>query len=214
MKRRFPILIYALILLLSGIGQVTAADGRFIGDVVAKWQPNGRDMELTEAFTYVDGRGNQWAVPKVTVVDGASIPRALWSVVGSPFTGKYRKASVIHDYFCGSMSRPWQDVHQIFFQASLTEGNTLVHARLMYGTVYAWGPRWEMVDGKPVRTSRSGSRGMTHHFPISLHMRTRAFPEATRRPRSAWRSSSATRPTSTRESYRTQGTMRPIYRPH
>ena len=134
------------------IGQAAAADGRFIGDVTAKWLPNGRDMELTATFAYVDARGSQWSVPAGTTVDGASIPRALWGVVGPPFTGKYRKASVIHDYFCQTMSRPWQEVHRVFFEASLVEGNTAYNARLMYGAVYAWGPRWELKDGKPVRT--------------------------------------------------------------
>lgn len=29
--------------------------------------------------------------------DGASIPRAFWWLIGSPFTGKYRKAALLHD---------------------------------------------------------------------------------------------------------------------
>ena len=29
--------------------------------------------------------------------DGASIPKWLWSIYGSPFTGKYVKAALIHD---------------------------------------------------------------------------------------------------------------------
>ena len=128
------------------------ADGRFVGDVTAKWLPNGRDMELTEPFAYVDAKGVEWSVPKGAVVDGASIPRALWSIVGPPFTGKYRKSSVVHDHFAATMSRPWQDVHEAFYQAALTEGNSILHSKLMYGAVYAWGPRWDYVGGKPVRT--------------------------------------------------------------
>lgn len=29
--------------------------------------------------------------------DGASIPRAVWALIGSPFTGKYLPAALLHD---------------------------------------------------------------------------------------------------------------------
>jgi len=35
--------------------------------------------------------------PKGMRTDGASIPRFFWRVVGSPFTGKYRRAAIFHD---------------------------------------------------------------------------------------------------------------------
>lgn len=138
--------------LLAAVGSSEAAEGRFVGEVVSRWLPNGRDMELTQPFGYVDGRGTEWTAPAGTVVDGASIPRALWTIVGAPFTGKYRKASVIHDFACQSMARPWQKVHQVFFEAALAEGVDAFQAKLMYGAVYAWGPRWEIIDGKPMRS--------------------------------------------------------------
>jgi hypothetical protein len=144
--------VWSLLLVLIFSGQAVAAQGQFAGDVVAKWMPDGRAMQLTEPLTYIDARGERWIAPKGAVVDGASIPRSLWSIVGAPFSGKYRKSSVIHDYFCQVMSRPWRDVHKVFFEASVVEGTSLYHAKLMYGAVYAWGPRWEIVDGSPKRT--------------------------------------------------------------
>jgi hypothetical protein len=129
-----------------------SAEGAFKGDVVAKWLPDGKRMELKRAFGFIDSKGQHWDVPKGTIVNGASIPRLLWTVVGSPFTGKYRKASVIHDHFCDVMGRPWQDVHRTFFYATLVEGNSLHHAKLLYAGVYTWGPRWEIVNGRPMRT--------------------------------------------------------------
>ncbi|MEQ1648340.1 MAG: caspase family protein [Hyphomicrobiaceae bacterium] len=128
------------------------AAGRFSGEVSATWLANGRDMELTAPISYLDSKGVDWSVPKGTIVDGASIPRALWSVVGSPFTGKYRKASVVHDYYCQTMKRPWKEVHQTFYEAAMTEGNSSTHSKLLYAAVYTWGPRWDYIDGKPVRT--------------------------------------------------------------
>jgi hypothetical protein len=150
-RRLATLLLWLLVLLASSVDE-GQAQGRFTGEVVAKWLANGRDMEIAEPFGYVDASGREWNVPKGAIVDGASIPRALWTAIGAPFSGKYRKASVVHDYFCQTMARPWQDVHQAFFEASLAEGNAPYQAKLMYGAVYAWGPRWDVVDGKPVRT--------------------------------------------------------------
>src|SRR5947207_3005769 len=76
--------------------------GEFIGDVEAKWLvENGQDrrMELLHEFSYIDTSGKRWTAPNGWIIDGASIPRFLWTLVGSPFTGSYRRASVIHDYY-------------------------------------------------------------------------------------------------------------------
>lgn len=151
------VFLWPLVLVVLVVSRAHAADGRFTGEVVAKWLANGRDMEIAESFGYIDAGGREWNVPKGTIVDGASIPKPLWSVVGAPFSGKYRKASVVHDYFCRTMARPWQEVHQVFYEATLTEGNSTYQSKVMYGAVYAWGPRWDIIDGKGVRT-REGVR--------------------------------------------------------
>jgi hypothetical protein len=54
-------------------------------------------MTVIADFHYVDPDGKLWAAPAGTVVDGASIPRILWAIVGSPYTGDYRRASIVHD---------------------------------------------------------------------------------------------------------------------
>ena len=56
-------------------------------------------MILKEPFYYIDSKEKQWLVPAGTVVNGATIPFPLWSVIGSPYIGDYRQASVVHDYF-------------------------------------------------------------------------------------------------------------------
>jgi hypothetical protein len=85
----------------------------------------------------------EWAVPSGAKVDGASIPRGLWTIFGAPFTGKYRKASVVHDHFCDSKTRPWEATHRAFYDAMLASGEDIVRAKLMYYAVYRFGPRWE-----------------------------------------------------------------------
>ena len=92
---------------------------------------------------FVDPDDKAWTAPQGLVTDGASIPRALWSVVGSPWTGLYRDAAVIHDAYCDSHSEPWQAVHKVFYLAMLANGVGPVQAKVMYAAVYRFGPRWD-----------------------------------------------------------------------
>ncbi len=39
-----------------------------------------------------------FTIPKGFVTDGASIPKCVWWLVGSPFTGKYRMSCILHDW--------------------------------------------------------------------------------------------------------------------
>src|SRR6266487_89769 len=71
--------------------------GSFNGEPVTKWNPDGRTMTLLTELRYTDPNGNTWIAPIGSIVDGASIPRYLWSFMGGPFEGKYRNASVLHD---------------------------------------------------------------------------------------------------------------------
>lgn len=137
---------------------VQAADkGRFVGDVVAQWLDNGRAMKLREPFGYEAKDGTQWNVPKDIVIDGATIPSVFWSFIGGPFAGKYRPASVIHDYFCDTRSRPWQQVHLVFYEAMLTAGVGQERAYLMYKAVENFGPRWDPPKLDPACERADGS---------------------------------------------------------
>lgn len=117
--------------------------GQFKGELVLKILPDGRDMELVRLFEYIDSHDVIWIVPAGTRIDGASIPRVLWTLVGSPFVGKYREASVIHDHYCDTKSRHWKAVHKVFLDGMLARGVEKNQARLMYIAVYRFGPRWD-----------------------------------------------------------------------
>jgi Protein of unknown function (DUF1353) len=83
----------------------------------------------------------QIVVLRFRTVLGVLAP-TLWSVIGSPFTGKYRDASVIHDYYCDIRARPWPSVHRVFYDAMIVSGVSVSRAKLMYAAVYFAGPRW------------------------------------------------------------------------
>jgi hypothetical protein len=99
-------------------------------------------MRLLADFVYEDPSGERWVAPRGAIVDGASIPRVLWSLIGGPFEGKYRDASVVHDIACEERRRPWRDVHRMFYNASRLAGVEETRARVMYGAVFHFGPRW------------------------------------------------------------------------
>lgn len=109
---------------------------------LTEWLADGRSMRLKRPFGFSEGSGRDWPVPAETIVDGASIPRVFWSLIGGPFEGPYRNASVVHDYYCDVQSRPWQETHRVFYQAMLCSGVGTIRAKTMYYAVYRFGPRW------------------------------------------------------------------------
>ena len=135
---------FYLVALTFGAGSAYAQKlGRFEGELVLKVLPDGRNMELIRPFSYVDSRDIAWPVPPGTRVDGASIPSVFWSLIGAPYTGKYREASVIHDYYCETKSRHWKAVHKVFLDGMLARNVDTIQAKLMYLAVYRFGPRWD-----------------------------------------------------------------------
>lgn len=128
--------------------------GRFEGDVVARWADDGRRMTLVEPFAYVDPRGARWGAPAGLVVDGATIPRAFWSFIGSPFTGEFRDASVVHDAACEDRGRPWRAVHRMFYEACRCGGVGAVKAKTMYYAVFHFGPRWHVEERTTIVAGR------------------------------------------------------------
>jgi hypothetical protein len=133
-----------MVLLLANATVCVAQNyGAFRGKFIAEWLPGDRLMKLLQPVAYIAPDGEVWEAPAGLVTDGASIPWPLWSVIGGPFSGEYRNAAVIHDYYCEARSRPWRNVHKAFFLASLAGGTPDKKAKLMYFAVYRFGPRWE-----------------------------------------------------------------------
>jgi hypothetical protein len=120
--------------------------GRFSGNPKAEWlsNPQGedRDMRLLDDFWYEDPQGQRWLAPEGAVVNGASIPRVFWTLVGSPFTGKYRRASIVHDVACGAHEQPHRAVHRMFYFACRADGLDELTAKTMYVAVREFGPKW------------------------------------------------------------------------
>ncbi|MEP6809825.1 MAG: DUF1353 domain-containing protein [Chthoniobacterales bacterium] len=130
--------------------------GYFSGPVEARWEADGLSMVLLNELRYTDPYGEVWVAPAGAHVDGASIPRAFWSIIGGPFEGKYRKASVLHDVAYDDQNRPWEDVDRMFYNAMRCSGVGGLTAKTMYYALRRHGRHWKhrqatLVDPRPQR---------------------------------------------------------------
>lgn len=113
-------------------------NGQFSGNPKTEWlaqRGDDRDMRVIEAFWYVDPAGRRWDVPEGTIINGASIPRTLWSSVGSPYTGDYRRAAVVHDAAVGQEGVLRKEADAMFYFACLAGGCSPLQAKLLYAGV-------------------------------------------------------------------------------
>lgn len=123
-------------------------------------------MQLLEDFSYVDPDGLEWKAGRTSVVDGASIPRALWSSVGPPFVGDYRRASVVHDVACEKREAPSEAVHLMFYYAMRADGMGWVKANVMYQAVKRFGPNWGRADSATLAQAANDSDVLDFVFAV------------------------------------------------
>ncbi|CAN5714503.1 hypothetical protein BH20VER1_BH20VER1_27460 [soil metagenome] len=125
--------------------------GYFSGAVETRWERDGRTMVLLNELRYTDPYGKVWVAPAGARVDGASIPKAFWSIMGGPFDGKYRKASVLHDVAYEEQTRSPQEVDLMFYNAMRASGVGTVKAKTMYYALVRHGRHWKHKQATPVR---------------------------------------------------------------
>jgi hypothetical protein len=112
------------------------SNGSFSGNPKTEWLTSSikpdRDMKLLEDFWYEDPSGRKWTAISGSIVDGATIPPALWSVVGSPYSGDYRCASIVHDVACDDPGVPRKEADKMFYFACLAGGCSTSQAQVLY----------------------------------------------------------------------------------
>jgi len=123
----------------------------FSGDPRTLWiaspLDDDRKMELIDEFWFDDRSGHRWTTPAGYRVDGASIPRALWTLIGSPYTGQYRRASIVHDKACDdAVGHPDQRraADRMFYEACRAGGCSKSEAAILYAGVRIGGT-WSQI---------------------------------------------------------------------
>jgi len=64
-----------------------ACNPKYVGQLLLEPDANGRSMTVKAPYEYDDAACTAWRVPANAAVDGASIPRGLWTIVGGPWEG-------------------------------------------------------------------------------------------------------------------------------
>ena len=152
--------------------------GTFSGNPRTVWlsdRGDDRDMQLLEPFWYVDPQGRRWDAPAGTVINGASIPRTLWSSVGSPYTGSYRRAAVVHDAAIGHAGIARAQADTMFYFACLAGGCSLLQAKLLYAGVRigAWAGSQASLARDPVAVPLDVTRLPGQQSARELELRAR-----------------------------------------
>lgn len=120
----------------------------FLGDVMLKEIPReSRKMVVLFDFAYLDNNGLLWPCFRGDVIDGASIPRAFWTIFGSPYTGAYRRSAAPHDtaYMYQLRTRPQAD--RMLYEAARCDRTSATMAWTMLRAVrnFGQGP-WDDLD--------------------------------------------------------------------
>ncbi len=106
------------------------------------------EMELLSDISYTECAGDIHKVEKGTVVNGASIPRAAWTILGyTPWSGKSQRPAILHDFQCENALFTSDRVHKLFYETLQSEGVSDYKSRLMYAAVANFGPQWTTPGG-------------------------------------------------------------------
>ena len=153
-------------------------NGRFSGNPKTEWLSGGgddRNMCLLESFWYIDPHGRLWEAPKGSVTNGASIPRTLWSSIGSPYTGNYRRASIIHDVAIRTPCILRSEADTMFYFACLAGGCAPMEGKLLYAGVRlgTWASITREFAGDMLSMQQAAPRLPGQHAPTELEVRAR-----------------------------------------
>ena len=118
-------------------------NGYFPNPAQVQFGIDGRSVKLLTAFSYVRPNGKTITAPREFVADGAPIPRIFWRIIGSPFVGLYRDASIIHDYLYRVQTCSRAEADLIFLEGMKTSGVNIfkrhaMHRALRIGGWMAW----------------------------------------------------------------------------
>jgi len=144
--------------------------GYYSGSPETRWDSDGRTMTLLNEFRYTDPKGEVWVAPAGSVVDGASIPRSLWTIMGGPFEGKYRNASVLHDVAYDNKNRPPKECDLMFYNACRCSGVSAVEAGTMYYSLIRFGNHWkfEVKRAKKVKNQSMTAQQAEEQYPKAI----------------------------------------------
>jgi len=106
------------------------------------WPLSHGEWALADDLVWIEPCGKLKVVAGGTRINGASIPRWMWPVMGHPFRTDYIYPAALHDGQCGLKEEPSEVVHDRFYRALRAEGVPAVRAHAMGAAVDWKGPYW------------------------------------------------------------------------
>lgn len=118
---------------------------QFISPLIVEPLADGKTWRVFQELLYHSDRlGETIKVNVGYEFDFASIPQYLWHIVGSPATGKHRRASVIHDKLIDRNKTLGKEeklsrlqIDKVFYEAMIVDGVNWFKAKVLYAGVRA-----------------------------------------------------------------------------
>ena len=107
-------------------------------DLKVKVINSGKNRVILEDYTYENGK-YIITVKAGFNTDGASIPKAFWSILSSPFDGAVTYGAVIHDGLYTKMQLPRKECDNLLREMALEKGYNKIKAFLVYYAVRLFG---------------------------------------------------------------------------
>jgi hypothetical protein len=135
----------------------------FKGDLILK-KISAKRYKVWKRFSYTSKKGEKFIVPKGFKTDGASIPRIVWPLIGSPFTGRYSQAAVLHDFLYYTQMTTRRKADRIFLEAMGVLKVPFWKRTIMYLAVRVagWIPWYNYYENKSRKSNRYNSCGISY----------------------------------------------------
>ena len=104
--------------------------GTFVGK--GQWK-------LIRPFVYNSRLKGKITVPIDTITDGASIPRFLWCLLGSPWSGRYAPGAIVHDFLYQEKKFTRKEADLVFLESMEVLKVPLWKRRVMYRALRLFG---------------------------------------------------------------------------
>ena len=99
---------------------------------------SSKEYMLKSSLTY-ENEEFKVTIKKGLITDGASIPKAFWSIIGCPLSGKYVGSALIHDGLYGSHLLSKEESDRLFLDMMKHNGVGAIKRNLMYWAVKVGG---------------------------------------------------------------------------
>jgi Protein of unknown function (DUF1353) len=137
--------IAALTFVMSHTIALCGSHGEFVGNNrTVKTSDDGMSAEVIDGLQYKEEGGRSWRIPSGAIVESRCFSTVLLALIGQPFEGLIKNASLLYNYFCLNQTRARDDVNGMFREAMLASGIQEGEVNVLYNAVVRFGPNWNV----------------------------------------------------------------------